>query len=115
MLTTYNSSCCSEGMFIFLLAHCNSFSWVLLQLLEAVGAILKSDAQKATSWSGNYQDLATAPLSHAHDDAATMQDKSEDINQQEDPMLVPDLSINILLAVEKVHILIILCTKCIEI
>ena len=102
MLTTYNSSCCSEGMFIFLLAHCNSFFWVTLQLLEAVGAILKSDAQKATSQSGNYQDLATAPLSHAHDDVAMMQDESEDINQQEDLMLVPDSSIIILPAVEKV-------------
>ncbi|KAI0302923.1 hypothetical protein BC826DRAFT_881232, partial [Russula brevipes] len=45
-----------------------------IKLLEAIGAVSKSDSQKATSRNGNYQDSATAPLNRAHDDKAAGQD-----------------------------------------
>jgi hypothetical protein len=71
------------------------------QLLEAIGAISRGDAQKASSWSGNYQDLTTAPLSCTHDDEAAGQN---DVDQLEDLTLTPDLDAleNILPAVNEV-------------
>ena len=71
----------------------------MFQLLEAIGAISKSDVQKVTSWNGNYQDLTTAPLSRAHDDKAVVQD---DGDQPDDVTFTPDASGNILPAVDKV-------------
>jgi hypothetical protein len=62
------------------------------QLLEAIGAISKSDSLKASSRNGNYQDSTTAPLSRVHDDE----------DQLGDVILIPDASGNILLAVDKV-------------
>jgi hypothetical protein len=53
------------------------------QLLEAIGAISKSDAQKATSQKGNYQDSTTTPLSRLHDNEAVVQndgDQLDDVN-----------------------------------
>jgi hypothetical protein len=69
------------------------------QLLEAIGAISKSDVRKATSRKGNYQDSATAPLSRTHDDEAVVQD---DGDQLDDVTLTPDASGQILPAVDKV-------------
>jgi hypothetical protein len=69
------------------------------QLLEAIGAISKSDSAQATSRSGNYQDSTSAPLTRAHDDEVAGQD---DGNQLGDIALTPDVSGNILLAVDKV-------------
>lgn len=71
----------------------------LLKLLEAIGAISKTEAKKAASRGGNYQDSATAPLSRDHDDDAAAQ---EDVNQEESISLLLDTSANILPAVEKV-------------
>ena len=69
------------------------------QLLEAIGAISNSDAQKATSWNGNYQDSTTAPLSRVHNDKAVIQD---DGDQLDNTTLTPDTSGNILVAIDKV-------------
>jgi hypothetical protein len=69
------------------------------QLLEAIGAISKSNAPNATSRNGNYQDSTTAPLSRTHDDEAAGQDDEEQLG---DVILTPDASGNILLAVDKV-------------
>ena len=74
-----------------------------MQLLEAIGAISKADAQKATSRNGNYQDSTTAPLSHAHNDEAAGQD---DGDQLDEVNLIPDASSKILPAVDKVSHLI---------
>ena len=74
-------------------------TYVILQLLEAIGAISKTEAQKATSRSGNYQDSTTVPLGRSHDDDAAAQD---DGDQEEAVSLSPDASGNILPAVEKV-------------
>ena len=52
-----------------------------------------------TSRNGNYQDLTTGPLSHAHDDEAVVQD---DGDQPDDVTFTPDASGNILPAVDKV-------------
>jgi hypothetical protein len=68
-------------------------------LLEAIGAISKSDAHKATSQNGNYQDSTTAPLSRAHNHEAVIQD---DGDQLDDVTFTPDASGNILPAVDKV-------------
>ena len=70
------------------------------QLLEAIGAISKSEAQKTTMWNGNYQDSTTAHLSHVHDDNAAVQD---DGDQLDDVALTLDASGKILPeAVDKV-------------
>jgi hypothetical protein len=66
------------------------------QLLEAIGAISGSDAQKANSQNGNYQDSTTAPLSRVHDDEAVVQNDGDDVT------LTPDASGQILPAVDKV-------------
>jgi hypothetical protein len=68
-------------------------------LLEAIGAISKTEAQKASSRSGNYQDSTTAPLSRTHDDDAAAQ---EDVDPQDVVSLSLDTLSNILPAVEKV-------------
>jgi hypothetical protein len=69
------------------------------QLLEAISAISRSDAQKASSRKGNYQDATTASLSRMHDDEAAGQ---EDGDQPEgDITLLPDQSGSILSAVDK--------------
>ena len=70
-----------------------------LQLLEAISAISKSDSAQATSQNRNYQDSMTAPLSHTHNNDAAGQD---DGNQSGDVSLTPDVSGNILPAVDKV-------------
>lgn len=57
------------------------------------------EAQKATSWSGNYQDSTTVPLGRSHDDDAAAQD---DGDQEKAVSLSPDAYGNILPAVEKV-------------
>ena len=69
------------------------------QLLEAIGAVSKSDGSKAASWNGNYQDSINAPLSRAHDNEAAGQD---DGGRLGDVTLTPDASGHILLAVDKV-------------
>lgn len=81
-------------MYYIIQSHSNS-----LQLLEAIGAISKNDSQKATSRSGNYQDVVTAPISRDDDDDATGQ---EDSSVHDKISLVIDGSGNILPAVEKV-------------
>jgi len=67
--------------------------YCLFKLLEAIGAISKSEAKKAASRSGNYQDSTTAPLSHDHNDDAAAQ---EDTDQEDgwellDVLLPPSL------------------------
>jgi hypothetical protein len=70
------------------------------QLLEAIGAISGSDAQKASSRKGNYQDATTASLSRTHDNEAAGQ---EDGDQPEgDITLLPDQSGSIFSAIDKV-------------
>ncbi|KAF8064936.1 hypothetical protein FPV67DRAFT_1419488, partial [Lyophyllum atratum] len=70
-----------------------------IKLLEAIGAISKTEAKKAASRSGNYQDSTTAPLSRDHDDdAAAREDTDEDAGIS----FSLDKSANILPAVEKV-------------
>jgi hypothetical protein len=84
----------------FLLYFILFYLQVDYQLLEAIGAISGSDAQKASSRKGNYQDATTAPLSRTHDDEAARQ---EDGDQFEgDITLLPDLSGSIFSAVDKV-------------
>ena len=69
------------------------------QLLEAIGAISKSEAQKAASRSGNYQDSVTTPLDREQDSDAVTQ---EDAAVLETVELTVDASSKILPAVEKV-------------
>ncbi|PPQ80850.1 hypothetical protein CVT25_001974 [Psilocybe cyanescens] len=69
-----------------------------IKLLEAIGAFSKTEARKAASRSGNYQDSTTAPLSRVHDDDAAVQ---EDGDQQDFVSLSLDTSSNILPAVKK--------------
>ena len=97
MHAAYYSPGSSKGKLI--LSHIALSTWSSAQLLEAIGAISKGDAQKASSWSGNYQDLTTAPLSRTHDDEAASQD---DVDQLEDLTPDSDASDNILPAVNKV-------------
>jgi len=79
------------------------YPWLTgFQLLEAIGAVSKSDSQKATSRNGNYQDSATAPLNRAHDDEAAGQDDGDQVG---DVTLAPDTSGKILPAVDKVSYL----------
>jgi len=96
---TYYPSCCHQGSSCQSFAVYDTDTHVILQLLEAIRAISKTEAQKATSWSGNYQDSTTAPLGHSHDDDAAAQD---DGDQEEAVSLSPDVLGNILPAVEKV-------------
>lgn len=70
-----------------------------VKLLEAIGALTKSEADKATSRSGNYQDSLTTPLNRAHDDEAAGLDDSI---QDTDISLLPDTSGKIVPAVDKV-------------
>jgi hypothetical protein len=79
--------------------HCMDSRLNCPQLLEAIGAVSKSDSSKATSRNGNYQDSATTPLSRAYDDEAAGQD---DGYQLCDVTLAPDASGHILVAVDKV-------------
>ena len=69
-------------------------------MLEAIGAVSKSNAPKANSQNGNYQDSTSAPLSRAHDDEAAGQDDGDQLG---DVTLTPDASGNILPAVDKVR------------
>ncbi|TFK33873.1 hypothetical protein BDQ12DRAFT_614499, partial [Crucibulum laeve] len=78
-----------------------------IQLLEAIGAVSKSESNKATSHSGNYQDSATASLDHTADNEATALGGED---KQEDPLLLPDTTGNILPAVDKVCLRKIVCT-----
>ncbi|KAF8152314.1 hypothetical protein B0H34DRAFT_663907, partial [Crassisporium funariophilum] len=69
-----------------------------IKLLEAIGAISKSDLQKARSRSSSYQEIVTAPIGRNDDDnAAGQEDGSIDKNNT-----VIDGTGNILSAVEKV-------------
>ena len=77
------------------------------QLLEAIGAILKSDGLRATSQNGNYQDSINAPLSCTHDDEAAFQDEGDPLG---DVALAPDSSGHILLAIDKVSHQLFVCT-----
>ena len=70
-----------------------------IKLLEAIGALTKSEADKATSRSGNYQDSLSTPLSRAHDKNAA---RLSDSIQGTDINLFPDASSNIVPAVDKV-------------
>ena len=71
-----------------------------IKLLEAIGALTKSEADKATSRSGNYQDSLSTPLSRTHDnDAAGLSDVIQETNIN----LLPDASSNIVPAVDKVY------------
>ena len=99
MHATYYSPGSSKGKLKS--SHIVSSTQSSAQLLEAIGAISKGDAWKASSQSGNYQDSTTAPLSRTHDDEAAGQD---DVDQLEDLTLTPDsdASVNILPAVNKV-------------
>ena len=95
---TYDPSCSCQGKYIFLTIF--HIIYLDYQLLETIGTISRSDAQKASSRKGNYQDATTTPLSHTHDDEAARQ---EDGDQFEgDITLLPDLSGSIFLAIDKV-------------
>ena len=65
-----------------LLVSFRNLVYHLFKLLEAIGAISKTEAKKAASLSGNYQDSTTASLSHDHDNDAAAQEPEEDTDQE---------------------------------
>jgi hypothetical protein len=72
--------------------------FTLQQLLEGIGTISGAIHKKAMSWSGNYQDSVTAPLSRAFDNEAVGKD---DEDEQDEVRLEIDPSSTVLSAVEK--------------
>jgi len=77
------------------------------QLLEVIGAILKSNGLRATSQNGNYQDSINAPLSRTHNNKVAFQDEGDPLG---DVALAPDSSGHILLAIDKVSHQLFVCT-----
>jgi hypothetical protein len=68
------------------------------QLLEAIGAVSATDAKKALSHGGNYQECVAAPLTQVADDLAVLQDEVDDRDNN-----VLEKSDHIHFSVEKVN------------
>ena len=56
----YHSPFCHQGRYHFIFSELHRLT--ILQLLEAIGAITRSEADKASSRTVNYQDSVTSPL-----------------------------------------------------
>lgn len=69
------------------------------QLLEAIGAISKSDANKSSSRAGNYQETTSVPLERAHDEEAASLENSD---VSEELIFTTNISSQILPAIDKV-------------
>ncbi|PPQ79924.1 hypothetical protein CVT25_002998 [Psilocybe cyanescens] len=64
-----------------------------LKLLEAIGAISGQDGKKASSHSGNYQEIVTMPLSSASEDLAVSQDDDkEDSDRADDDYILSSVT-----------------------
>ena len=74
---TYHPSCHHHGSSYQSVAVYDTNTYVILQLLEAIRAISKTEAQKATSQSGNYQDSTMVPLGRSHNDNTAAQDDGD--------------------------------------
>ncbi|KAF5328727.1 hypothetical protein D9619_011460 [Psilocybe cf. subviscida] len=71
-----------------------------VKLLEAIGAISKPDADKASSRAGNYQETTSIPMERAHDgNAASL----ESTDLEDELTLILDASSRILPAVDKLR------------
>ena len=73
------------------------------QLLEGIGAILKSDGKKATAHGGNYQDNVTAALAPEQDHNATAHDDLDGGGMVMDPHV--EATDRVLSGIEKVSYL----------